>query len=119
MKVEIQQKAGIAILISDKIDFKINTVISSQVALAVKNPPANARDTGDNSWEVSLEGMAIHSGVLAWRIPGQRSLAGCSVRLCNLAPRAHKRQRMTIYNDQQMNPRRHCKCKNNCKYICT
>ena len=28
-------------------DFKINTVISSQVALALKNPPANARDTGD------------------------------------------------------------------------
>ena len=24
------------------------------------------------------EGMATHSSVLAWRIPGQRSLAGCS-----------------------------------------
>ena len=46
----------------------------SVVALAVKNPRANAghiRDPGSISgWERSLEeGMATHSSILAWRIP--------------------------------------------------
>ena len=39
----------------------------------VKNPPANAgdaRDAGSIPWEDPLEeGMAIHSSILAWRIP--------------------------------------------------
>ena len=86
MKMEIQKKAGIAILISEKIDLKINPVISSQVALAVKNLPADARDTGDNRFDPRV-------GKIPWRawqstpvfLPGeshgQRSLAGCSVRL--------------------------------------
>ena len=43
---------------------------ASQVALVVKNPPANAgdlRDTGrGDPWE---EGMVTHSSILAWRIP--------------------------------------------------
>ena len=41
------------------------------MALAVKNPPANAGDPGLNlGWEDPLEeGMATHSSVLAWRIP--------------------------------------------------
>ena len=48
--------------------------LHSKVALVVKNPPANAgdiRDEGSISGSVrSLEeGMAIHSSVLAWRIP--------------------------------------------------
>ena len=35
-------------------------------------------------WEDPLEeGMVTHSSVLAWRVPGQRSLAGCS-------PRGHR-----------------------------
>ena len=50
---------------------------ASQVALVVKNPPANeadARDTRDTGsipgWEVPLEKvMATTSGILAWRIP--------------------------------------------------
>ena len=34
-------------------------------------------------WEVPLEkGMAIHSSILAWRIHGQRSLAGYSPEGC-------------------------------------
>ena len=44
---------------------------ASQVALGVKNPPANAGET----WVQPLgqedpleEGMAIHSSILAWRI---------------------------------------------------
>ena len=41
--------------------------------LVAKNLPANAgdvRDTGSLGWEDSLEeGMAIHSSILAWRIP--------------------------------------------------
>jgi len=44
----------------------------------VKNLPAR-QETRDQSlgWEVPLEkGMAIHSSILAWRIHGQRSLAG-------------------------------------------
>ena len=47
---------------------------ASQVALVVKNPPANAGDI--ETWVQSLggedplkEGMATHSSILAWRIP--------------------------------------------------
>ena len=55
-----------------------------QVALVIKNLPANAADVGDVggfdpwiSWEDPLEeGMATHSSILAWRIPCQRSLVG-------------------------------------------
>ena len=40
----------------------------------VRNPPANAGDVSDGvqslGWEDPLEeGMATHSGILAWRIP--------------------------------------------------
>jgi len=36
----------------------------------VKNPPGSAGDMIDLGWEAPLkEGMATHSGVLAWRIP--------------------------------------------------
>ena len=41
-----------------------------EVALVVKNPPANAGDIRDASREDALEkGMATHSSILAWRIP--------------------------------------------------
>ena len=30
-------------------------------------------------WEDALKGMATHSSILAWEIPGQRSLAGYTV----------------------------------------
>ena len=47
---------------------------ASQVALVVKNPPANAGDVRDVSsisgWEDPLqEGMAILSNILAWKTP--------------------------------------------------
>ena len=47
---------------------------ASQVALVVKNPPANAdsiRDTDSipGSGDPLEKGMAIHSSMLAWRIP--------------------------------------------------
>ena len=47
---------------------------ASQVALVVKNLPANAGDLRDSGlipgWEDLLEkGMATHSSILAWRIP--------------------------------------------------
>ena len=46
----------------------------SQVALVVKKPPVNAGDVRDMSSIPVLgrsleEGMAIHSSILAWRIP--------------------------------------------------
>ena len=45
---------------------------TSQMALVVKNPSANAgdvRDMGSIPWEDPLEeGMATHSSILAWRI---------------------------------------------------
>ena len=45
----------------------------SQVALVVKNPPANAggmRQVPSLGQEDSMEeGMETHSGILAWRIP--------------------------------------------------
>ena len=47
---------------------------ASQVALVVKNPPANAGDirscVRSLGWEDPLkEGMATHSSILVWRIP--------------------------------------------------
>ena len=47
---------------------------ASQVALVVKNPPANEGDIRDTSSNHGLEdrleeGMADHSSILAWRIP--------------------------------------------------
>ena len=47
---------------------------ASQVALAVKNIPANAGDIRDAyfilGWEDPLKkGMATHSNICAWRIP--------------------------------------------------
>ena len=46
--------------------------MTSQMALVVKNPPANAGDVRDMdsiAWEDLLEeGMAIHSSTIAWRI---------------------------------------------------
>ena len=51
----------------------------------VKNLPAKAGDARDTSSNPPLgvedpleEGVATHSSVLAWRIHGQRKLAGCS-----------------------------------------
>ena len=54
----------------------------SQVVLVVKNPPANAGDLRDTQvrplgQEDPLEeGMATHSGILAWRIPWIEEPAG-------------------------------------------
>ena len=56
---------------------------ASQVALEVKNPPANA---GDKQMQVPPlsqedpleESLTTHSSILAWGIHGQRSLAGYS-----------------------------------------
>ena len=50
---------------------------ASQVALVVKNLPANAGDGRDASSVPGLgrfleEGMATHSTILAWRIPMDR-----------------------------------------------
>ena len=43
---------------------------ASQVALAIKNPPANAGYVRVAGQEDPLEeGMATHSSILAWRIP--------------------------------------------------
>ena len=47
---------------------------ASQVALVVKNSPANAGDARDASSILGLEdpleeGIAIHSSILAWEIP--------------------------------------------------
>ena len=64
-----------------------------QVALVVKKLLANAGDIRDTGlilgWENPLEeGVATHSSMLAWRIPGQRSLVGYS-------PQGHKEQDTT------------------------
>ena len=54
---------------------------ASQVALVVKNLPANARDARDTGrslgWEDPLEEeMAPHSSILAWKIPPAEELGG-------------------------------------------
>ena len=58
-----------------------------EVALVVKKPPCQRRR--HEMWAGSLggedaleeEGMATHSSLLAWEVPGQRSLVGCSLRV--------------------------------------
>ena len=51
---------------------------ASQVALVVKNLPANAAHLSDEGWEEILEKeMATHCSFLAWRIPGPGCLVGC------------------------------------------
>ena len=53
--------------------FPSSTEQASQLALVVKNPPANAGDSKDMeilSWADPLqEEMATHSSILAWKIP--------------------------------------------------
>ena len=48
------------------------------MVLLVKNPPANAGDTGSIlGWEDPLEKeMATHSSILAWKIPGREEPGG-------------------------------------------
>ena len=62
------------ILLNEGTDITYSLGSASQVALVVRNLPANEGDmeTGVQSlgWEDPLEeGMAIHSSTLAWRIP--------------------------------------------------
>ena len=57
--------------------------MASQVALVVKNLLSNAGDIRDEGpipgWEDPLEeGMAIHSNILAWRIPWTEEPGGYS-----------------------------------------
>ena len=54
---------------------------ASQVALVVKNLPANAGDIRDagsipRSEDPLEEGMATHSSILAWRIPWMEESSG-------------------------------------------
>ena len=42
---------------------------NKQVALEIKNPPANAGGLRDTGSIPGSEGMATHSSFLAWRIP--------------------------------------------------
>ena len=49
-------------------------MLASQVALVVKNPPANGKDPKDTGsitgWEDPLEeDVSTYSGIIAWRIP--------------------------------------------------
>ena len=46
-----------------------HTYLGFPGGLVVKNPPANAGDSGDMGWEDSLEEeMATHSGIFAWKV---------------------------------------------------
>ena len=58
----------------------MNWGLDSRVAQMVKNLPAVQETWVQSlSWEDPLEKrMAIHFSILAWRIPGQRSLVGYS-----------------------------------------
>ena len=61
------------------IQYHVICIWAYQVALVVKNLPTSARDIRHVGQEDPLEeSMATHSSILAWRIPGQRSLASYS-----------------------------------------
>ena len=64
--------------------FVLLNLRASQVALVVKNMPANARDIRDPGlipgWEDPLEeSMAPHSSILAWRISWTEEARGATV----------------------------------------
>ena len=68
--------------------YRYNKGWASQVALGVKNLPANAGDVRDQGQEDTLgEGTTTHSRILAWRIPrteepgGLQSTASQRIRL--------------------------------------
>ena len=67
---------------------------------AVKNPPAKAGDVGSSGdEEIPLEKeMATHSRILAWRIHGQRSLAGYS-------PWRHRESDTTYLLNNKLSPK--------------
>ena len=47
-----------------------HTYLGFPGGLVVKNPPANAGDSGDMGWEDSLEEeMATYSSIFAWKVP--------------------------------------------------
>ena len=59
---------------------------ASQVALVVKNPPANAGDVRDVGLILGLEntleeGMATHFSILVWKIPGIEEPGGLQSRV--------------------------------------
>ena len=60
---------------------------ASLVAQRIKNLCA-MQGPGFNPWDRKIPWMATHSNILAWRIPGQRSLEGYS-------PRGHKESDVT------------------------
>ena len=70
-------------------------LVMSQVVLVMKNPSAKAGDVRSRRLNCKThfgeglleEGRATHSRILAWKIPGQRSLAGYS-------PWGHSRTRL-------------------------
>ena len=71
----------ILIMLHLTIDGYLYTIRTSQVALVVKNPPAKAGDMRDAASIPGLGrspggGMATHSSVLAWRIPGTEEPGG-------------------------------------------
>ena len=73
---------------------------ASLVVQLVKNPPAmQETQVQFLGWEDPLEkGMATHSSILAWEIPGQRSLVGYS-------PWGHKSRAQLKYPGESSQPR--------------
>ena len=63
------------------VNFVMYVLGTSQVVPVVNNPPANAGDLRDLGSIPGLgrspgEGMAIHSSILAWRIPWTKEPGG-------------------------------------------
>ena len=68
-------------LLHPDLGFLASTLRASQVALVMKNPPANVGDIKDagsifESGKSLEEGMAIHSSIFAWGIPWREKLGG-------------------------------------------
>ena len=84
-------------------------LITSQVAILVKNLPAIAGDIRSLGWEDPLEeGTATHSSVLAWRIPTVHRVAQSRTGLERLNTHKHAHKITTEKNNlPQKNKQEH------------
>ena len=94
----------------------------SQVALVVKNLPANAGDRRDTGWSLGPEDtlevcMAIHSSFIAWRIPWTEEPGGLQSIELQKSQTWLKQLSTDIRTHITISPRNTCKNSCGCNWI--